>query len=94
MKQNNQNENILDLNTLSQADKLALIASLISNFGSGLGTIATIVALQEEQQSKLQSQQSNSNNNVVIGEINTMKKQINALEQEFKQMKKMLSRLT
>lgn len=90
MKHNNQNNNSLDPNTLSQADKLAVISSIISTFGSGLGTIATLVALQEDQQSS----EVNGNNDYVLRELNNMKLQINALEKELKQIKKMLSRLT
>ncbi|KGR78707.1 hypothetical protein [Ureibacillus manganicus] len=95
MKYKNQNQNInQEPNTLSQADKLAIIASLISTFGGGLGTIATLVAIQEEQQNKEQSKQTNGNNDYVISELNKIKKQVNALEVELKQIKKMLSRLT
>lgn len=87
-KKNNSNQG---QTTLSQADKLAIISGLISTFGGGLGTIATLLALQEEQ---LEIKQDRDNNDYIINELHSLKKQVNTLQKELKQIKKMLSRLS
>lgn len=70
----------------NQAAQLAVIAGLITTLGDGLATVAAAMALQEAQQ----SQQNNENNIITHPEVQKMKKRIDALEIELKQMKKIL----
>ncbi len=71
----------------SQAEALAVIAGLISTLGGGLGTIASILALQEANQSQNNNNSNNKNNHY---DLKLMQKQIDDLSKEIRQIKKML----
>ncbi|MFF5995604.1 translation initiation factor 2 [Lysinibacillus sp. KU-BSD001] len=77
-KDSSLNNQILDAE--SQAARLAIIASTISIFGESLGTIAAALALEEAEQKK-------ANNNK---DMETIKKQLDYLTYEMKQIKKRL----
>ncbi|WP_431027250.1 hypothetical protein [Lysinibacillus sp. LZ02] len=68
------------LSAESQAARLDIIASTIVIFGESLATIAAVLALEEEEQRRV-----NSNN-----DLETIKKQLDYLTYEMKQIKKRL----
>ena len=65
-----------NLNTESQAAKLAIIATAITTFGDALGTIAAILAFEEEKQERMDKE-----------EYIKMQKQIDYLTTEFEKFK-------
>ena len=81
-KPNFNKPNTSNSNTENQAAQLAVIAGLITTLGDGLATVASIMALQEAQQSN-----QNSDNNQSNMEL---QKRMDALENELRQIKKML----
>ena len=80
MKQNKGNRNNEGLESVSQAAKLAVIAGAITTLGDDLATIAAGLALEDE----LKEIESNSN------DIDKLQKQIDELNYEMKQLKRML----
>lgn len=80
MKQNKGNRNSDGLQSVSQAAKLAVIAGAITTLGDALATIAAGLALEDE----LKENESNSN------DIDKLQKQIDELNYEMKQLKRML----
>jgi len=80
MKQNKGNRNSEGLESVSQAAKLAVIAGAITTLGDALATIAAGLALEDE----LKENESNSN------DIDKLQKQIDELNYEMKQLKRML----
>ncbi len=81
MKQNKGNRNNEGLESVSQAAKLAVIAGgAITTLGDALATIAAGLALEDE----LKENESNSN------DIDKLQKQIDDLNYEMKQLKRML----
>ncbi|QSB09751.1 hypothetical protein JTI58_22705 [Lysinibacillus fusiformis] len=80
MKQNKGNRNREGLESVSQAAKLAVIAGAITTLGDALATIAAGLALEDE----LKENESNSN------DICKLQKQIDELNYEMKQLKRML----
>ncbi|MGE7809140.1 hypothetical protein [Lysinibacillus capsici] len=80
MKQNKGNRNNEGLESVSQATKLAVIAGAITTLGDALATIAAGLALEDE----LKENESNSN------DIDKLQKQIDDLNYEMKQLKRML----
>lgn len=75
-KNKNFDQNSQNLNTESQAAKLAIIATAITTFGDALGTIAAILAFEEEQQEQSDKE-----------EYIKMQKQIDYLTTEFEKLK-------
>ncbi len=80
MKNNKGNRNSDEMESVSQAAKLAVIAGAITTLGDALATIAAGLALEDE----LKENESNSN------DINKLQKQIDELNYEMKQLKRML----
>ncbi|MGY4796071.1 hypothetical protein ACVNNN_13800 [Lysinibacillus fusiformis] len=80
MKNNKGNRNSDGIESVSQAAKLAVIAGAITTLGDALATIAAGLALEDE----LKENESNSN------DINKLQKQIDELNYEMKQLKRML----
>ncbi|WP_342440690.1 hypothetical protein MHB40_13490 [Lysinibacillus sp. FSL K6-0057] len=80
MKNNKGNRNSDGMESVSQAAKLAVIAGAITTLGDALATIAAGLALEDE----LKENESNSN------DINKLQKQIDELNYEMKQLKRML----
>ena len=68
------------LNAENQAARLDIIASTIVIFGESLSTIAAVLALEEEEQKRI-----NKNN-----DLEAIKKQLDYLTYEMKQIKKRL----
>ncbi|MBX8946438.1 MULTISPECIES: hypothetical protein [Lysinibacillus] len=82
MKKNKDNRNSEGLESVSQAAKLAVIAGAITTLGDALATIAAGLALEDELKEK--ENESNSN------DIDKLQKQIDELNYEMKQLKRML----
>lgn len=80
MKQNKGNRNSEGLESVSHAAKLAVIAGAITTLGDALSTIAAGLALEDE----LKENENNSS------EIDKLQKQIDELNYEMKQLKRML----
>lgn len=78
MKQNKGNRNSEGLESVSHAARLAVIAGAITTLGDALSTIAAGLALEDELK------ENNSN------EIDKLQKQIDELNYEMKQLKRML----
>ncbi|MFE4140687.1 hypothetical protein ACFX4I_02305 [Peribacillus sp. YIM B13472] len=72
----NFDQNSQNMNTESQAAKLAIIATAITTFGDALGTIAAILAFEEEQQERMDKE-----------EYIKVQKQIDYLTTEFEKLK-------
>ncbi|KUF35847.1 MULTISPECIES: hypothetical protein [Lysinibacillus] len=80
MKNNKGYRNSEGIESVSQAAKLAVIAGAITTLGDAIATIAAGLALEDE----LKENESNSN------DIDKLQKQIDELNYELKQLKKML----
>lgn len=80
MKQNKGNRNSEGLESVSHAARLAVIAGAITTLGDALSTIAAGLALEDE----LKENENNSN------EIDKLQKQIDELNYEMKQLRRML----
>jgi hypothetical protein len=72
-----------DLQTDSQADKLAVIAGAITTFGDALATMAALLAIEEARQEKNDG-----------GDNKSMQKQIDYLTSEMEQLKRQMKKLT
>jgi len=77
---------------------LGVIGGIISTFGGGLQTIASILALQDIEQEELLNKKTNNNksndskqNDINREEIKKMQKQIDTLSKEIKQIKRLLT---
>ena len=80
MKNNKGYRNSEGIESVSQAAKLAVIAGAITTLGDAIATIAAGLALEDE----LKENESNSN------DIDKLQKQIDELNYEMKQLKRML----
>ncbi|MEK3727242.1 MULTISPECIES: hypothetical protein [Lysinibacillus] len=80
MKNNKGYRNSEGIESVSQAAKLAVIAGAITTLGDAIATIAAGLALEDE----LKENESNSN------DIDKLQKQIDELNYELKQLKRML----
>jgi len=72
-----------DLQTESQAAKLAVIAGAITTFGDALATMAAVLAIEEARQEKNDSVDNNS-----------VQKQIDYLSLEMERLKRQMKKLT
>jgi len=72
-----------DLQTESQAAKLAVIAGAITTFGDVLATMAAVLAIEEARQEKNDSVDNNS-----------VQKQIDYLSLEMERLKRQMKKLT
>ncbi|MDN4495360.1 hypothetical protein [Ureibacillus aquaedulcis] len=70
---------------IDQAGALAVIAGLFSTLGEGFATLSAALALQEEQK-KNQARDANS----AKIDLQNIERKIDSLENEIRQMKKML----